>query len=123
MIRAERGSDTILRAVYYTNEEAVQALLDSYQGLVEFQAVDSEEELRRQVITGKAECGYVIEDNVLLQLQSDDLNRGIQVLEKEDAVLTGVVNEVLFGQFIYFDILMNGILLYMEKLGIGGNTG
>ena len=40
----------------------------------------------------------MIEDNVLLQLQSDDLNRGIQVLEKEDAVLTGVVNEVLFGQ-------------------------
>lgn len=117
MIRAERGSDTILRAVYYTNEEAVQALLDSYQGLVEFQAVDSEEELRRQVITGKAECGYVIEDNVLLQLQSDDLNRGIQVLEKEDAVLTGVVNEVLFGQ-LYTLTSYEWYSSYMEKLGI-----
>ena len=42
-----------------------------------------------------------IEDNVLLQLQSDDLNRGIQVLEKEDAVLTGVVNEVpCLGSYI-----------------------
>lgn len=117
MIRSERGSDTILRAVYYTNEEAVQALLDSYQGLVEFQAVDSEEELRRQVITGKAECGYVIEDNVLLQLQSDDLNRGIQVLEKEDAVLTGVVNEVLFGQ-LYTLTSYEWYSSYMEKLGI-----
>ena len=116
MIRAERGSDTILRAVYYTNEEAVQTLLDSYQGLVEFQAVDSEEELRRQVLTGKAECGYVIEDNVLLQLQSDDLNRGIQVLEKEDAVLTGVVNEVLFGQ-LYTLTSYEWYSSYMENWG------
>ena len=41
----------------------MQALLDSYQGLVEFQAVDSEEELRRQVITGKSRmwlCGSKI---------------------------------------------------------------
>ena len=69
------------------------------------------------MITGKAECGYVIEDNVLLQLQSDDLNRGIQVLEKEDAVLTGVVNEVLFGQ-LYTLTSYEWYSSYMEKLGI-----
>ena len=111
-------SDTAdLVAVFYTEEDEINQLLSAYEGLVEFESVDSEEEVRLQLLQGKAECGYFIPDDIAQKLQGEAADREIQVLEAEDAMFTGVVNEVLFEQ-LYSQTSYAWYADYMDKLGV-----
>ena len=117
VIKMERRSDTTLHAVFYTEEDEINQLLSAYEGLVEFESVDSEEEVRLQLLQGKAECGYFIPDDIAQKLQGEAADREIQVLEAEDAMFTGVVNEVLFEQ-LYSQTSYAWYADYMDKLGV-----
>lgn len=117
MIDLERHSDTTLHAVYYTENKEIDQLLTSYEGLVKFEAADSEEEMLHQILTGKAECGYRIPNDIGQKMQWADADKSIQVLEGEDALFTGVVNEVLFQQ-LFSHTSYAWYADHMGKLGV-----
>lgn len=121
MIDLEHHSDTTLHAVYYTQNKEIDQLLTSYGGLVEFEAAASEEEMLHQIMTGKAECGYIIPDDIGSKMQWADADKSIQVLEGEDALFTGVVNEVLFQQ-LFSHTSYAWYADYMGKLGVYENA-
>ena len=57
--------------------------------------------MKKQVLQGKAECGYILQDNLQNELLDGNGNWSITVYENEESTLTKLVNEVLFERVFY----------------------
>ncbi len=101
MMKAESRSDTTVYAAFYTDDEALENLFSEYGGLVTFVSCKNEEEVKRYVVQGKAECGYVLQEDLQSKILSGDAAWSIAVYESADSTLTRVVNEVLFERIFY----------------------
>lgn len=100
-VRAEEHSDTVIRAAVCTGEESLKTLLCSGGGLVDFVLCDTEEKVKRLVMQGDAECGYVLQDGLLTDIAEGRGSWTVTVYRGADFVLTDVVNEVLFERLFY----------------------
>lgn len=97
----EKKSQNQVTAVFYGAEEGMTQLLQEKTGLVTFESWASEEDVKKQVLLGKAECGYILQDNLQNELLDGNGNWSITVYENEAATLTKLVNEVLFERVFY----------------------
>lgn len=97
----EKKSQNQVTAVFYGAEEGMTQLLQEKTGLVTFESCASEENVKKQVLLGKAECGYILQDNLQNELLDGNGNWSITVYENEAATLTKLVNEVLFERVFY----------------------
>ena len=97
----EKKSQNQVTAVFYGAEEGMTQLLQEKIGLVTFESCASEEDVKKQVLLGKAECGYILQDNLQNELLDGNGNWSITVYENEAATLTKLVNEVLFERVFY----------------------
>ncbi len=101
MMKAESRSDTTVYAAVCTDDKILEKLFSEYQGLVTFLPCKDEEEVKRNVVQGKAECGYVLQEDLQSKILSGDGAWSIDVYESTDSTLTRVVNEVLFERIFY----------------------
>ena len=97
----ERQSDTVITAAVYTPDTKLQELISKYDGLVRFLMCSDSEEVKRNVMRGNAECGYVLQEDLQEKIVAGDGVWSIEVYEKADSTMTRVVNEVLFERIFY----------------------
>lgn len=97
----EKKSQNQVTAVFYGAEEGMTQLLQEKTGLVTFESCASEEDVKKQVLQEKAECGYILQDNLQNELLDGNGNWSITVYENEESTLTKLVNEVLFERVFY----------------------
>lgn len=93
----EQSSDnSVVAAVYDATGEYGQSFI-SHDGLVRFTLCDTKEEAEALVLSGKAECGYSIGENVKRIADDGYPSKAITVYEDDDAFLAPMINEVVFG--------------------------
>ena len=101
-----------LRAAVYCEEKGLVGSLEGQTNPV-FVFVETIDEVKQLVLTGKVECGYVIPDDLFEAFQEDDWNWKISVYEGSHSMFTGLVNEVLFSA-IFEQVSVEWYLQYME---------
>lgn len=99
----EKRSDTVITAAVYTPDTELRELISGYEGLVHFLVCEDAEEVKRNVMRGNAECGYVLQEDLQKKIVAGDGVWSIEVYEKADSTMTRVYNEVLFER-IFYDI-------------------
>lgn len=99
----EKRSDTVITAAVYTPDTELRELISGYEGLVHFLVCEEVEEVKRNVMRGNAECGYVLQEDLQKKIVAGNGVWSIEVYEKADSTMTRVVNEVLFER-IFYDI-------------------
>lgn len=98
IVRLENSTETVISAAVYDEDGTFSEELSAYTGLVSFVLCDSEEEVKQLVLRDKTECGYVIPKNLTESMIEGKANRSITVYEDGDAVVSRVVDEVLFNE-------------------------
>lgn len=100
-VQAEKQSQTKVYAAVYTEDGELGEVLSAYDGLIKFLLFDTEEELKRSVLTGKTECGYILQEDLQKQIMQGRGSWAVTVYESADSTLTKLVNEVLFERIFY----------------------
>lgn len=98
IVSTEKKAGAQITAAVYDEEGIYRALLTKQEGIVNFVCYDREEDVRKAVLKGEAECGYVLPENLKEQMIARKANQLITVYQDEDAVAVPVVNEILFGR-------------------------
>ncbi|MDE6984895.1 MAG: ABC transporter permease, partial [Lachnospiraceae bacterium] len=96
ILQMEQRSDIQIRAAVYDASGEYEALLGAYEGVVAFELCGSDEAVRRAVLRGEAECGYVLPETLGEDMKALRAKREILVYQRADAVAVPVVNEILF---------------------------
>lgn len=78
--------------------EKVAERLSEREGAVLFVFCDSEEEVRVQVASGKAQCGYVLSDNLMERLTEGRYTRSIKSYKSPSSSQHTICDEVLFAE-------------------------
>lgn len=125
-VKLEEKSDTTICAGIYAEDKKMESIFSKQNGIVEFVLCESEEELKRNIVIGKMECGYVLQEGLQKRIMEGKGNWGIKVYQKADSTMTMMVNEVLFER-LFYDIssawfegyIANHDLFEMTKINIG----
>ena len=96
IVNIEQESETVIKAAVYDKGSEWINLTDKKDGYVQFVACDSEDEVKQLVLQNDVECGYVLDENLKEEIQKGRGNHKIEVYEDSDAMLTEVINEILF---------------------------
>lgn len=122
VVNIEKKSQNQVTAVFYGAEEGLTQLLQEKTGLVMFESCASEEDVKKQVLQGKAECGYILQDNLQNELLDGNGNWSITVYENEESTLTKLVNEVLFER-VFYQISLTWFEGYLAEKGFVAEDG
>lgn len=124
IVSTEKKAGAQVTAAVYDEEGTYRPLLEKQEGIVSFVYYDSEEDVRKAVLKGEAECGYILPENLQEQMIARKANQLITVYQDEDAVAVPVVNEILFGRIFrqvslewYRGYIMNQDIFH--GLGVG----
>lgn len=99
-MQALAGSgESVLRAAVYTpNRAEWEEALGRDTGLVRFYFCDTPEQLKQEVAQGKAECGYILPEDLRRRFEEDDWYWAVEVYESSGSTMTEVVNETVFSR-------------------------
>lgn len=97
----EKQSEAVITAAVYTPDTKLREIISEYDGLVHFLVCEDSEEVKRNVVRGNAECGYVLQEDLQEQIMAGNGIWSIEAYEKADSTMTRVVNEVLFERIFY----------------------
>jgi len=111
--KLESSSSGVLSAVVYCREEALNPLLEESES-PRFYFASSEEEVKEQVLLGKAECGYVIPEDLFEAFEGGDWYWKVDVYEGSHSMLTKLINEVLFSR-IFEAVSVNWYEAFVEE--------
>lgn len=78
--------------------EKVAERLSEREGAILFVFCDSEEEVQVQVASGKAQCGYVLSDNLMERLAQGRYTRSIKSYKSPSSSQHTICDEVLFAE-------------------------
>lgn len=101
-----KSSDSLVRvALISGNDEysqnLVKDLLDSSNHVISYYQCYDESQMRKDVLTGKAECGYIMPDDMPLKIAqfSSKKKQGIiTAIVKKESISTKIVNEIIYGR-------------------------
>lgn len=101
-----KSSDSLVRvALISGNDEYsqnfVKDLLDSSNHVISYYQCDDESQMRKDVLTGKAECGYIMPDDMpqkIVQFSSKKKQGIITAIVKKESISTKIVNEIIYGR-------------------------
>ena len=101
-----KSSDSLVRvALISGNDEYsqnfVQDLLDSSNHVISYYQCYDESQMRKDVLTGKAECGYIMPDDMprkIAQFSSKKKQGIITAIVKKESISTKIVNEIIYGR-------------------------
>ena len=97
----ERESEISIKAVAYVEDESLAKLFEEYEGLVQFELLPNETMVREKVLQNKAECGYILKEDVIDLILNEEGEWCIPVYENAGATMTDVVNEVVFERLFF----------------------
>jgi hypothetical protein len=96
IVRTERTSKTTISVAFFDEGGEYGKTLEDYEGLVQFVEYGSIEEVKKAVLKGEVECGYIIPkglaDSMVLQMS----NGLVTVYQDDDSVATPITNEILY---------------------------
>lgn len=101
LVNVERRSETSVYAAVFAADAEFEKVLSEYEGMVKFVLCDSEEEVKRNVIQGKTECGYVLQEDLQEKILSGDTDNCITVYKDADTTQARVINEIVFERLFY----------------------
>lgn len=122
IIHVEQHSETQIRAAVCDESGTFWTLLDSYDGLVQFEQYESADAVRRAVQKGDAECGYILSETLGADLAAGRANRKILVYQGADAMAVPVVNEILFER-IFRQVSLTWFEEYLRQDSIVSASG
>ena len=101
-----KSSDSLVRvALISGNDEYsqnfVKDLLDSSNHVISYYQCYDESQMRKDVLTGKAECGYIMPDDMpqkITQFSSKKKQGIITAIVKKESISTKIVNEIIYGR-------------------------
>lgn len=101
-----KSSDSLVRVAVCPgnneyNEDFAQELLDSSNQVISYYICDDEEQLRKDVIKGRAECGYIFPSdmqNRIAEYEKNSKQAIVTAVIKEESISTKVVNEIIYGR-------------------------
>lgn len=101
-----KSSDSLVRvALISGNDEYsqnfVKDLLDSSNHVISYYQCYDESQMRKDVLTGKAECGYIMPDDMprkIAQFSSKKKQGIITAIVKKESISTKIVNEIIYGR-------------------------
>lgn len=101
-----KSSDSLVRvALISGNDEYsqnfVKDLLDSSNHVISYYQCYDESQMRNDVLTGKAECGYIMPDDMprkIAQFSSKKKQGIITAIVKKESISTKIVNEIIYGR-------------------------
>lgn len=101
-----KSSDSLVRvALISGNDEYsqnfVKDLLDSSNHVISYYQCYDEGQMRKDVLTGKAECGYIMPDDMprkIAQFSSQKKHGIITAIVKKESISTKIVNEIIYGR-------------------------
>lgn len=101
-----KSSDSLVRvALISGNDEYsqnfVKDLLDSSNHVISYYQCYDENQMRKDVLTGKAECGYIMPDDMprkIAQFSSKKKQGIITAIVKKESISTKIVNEIIYGR-------------------------
>lgn len=101
-----KTDDSLIKVAICAQEDEyskrfMQDLIDSSDSVVSFYKCKNEEQLRNDVIKGRAECGYIFPQNFKQQLseyQKGNKNKIITGINKESSLSSKIVNEIIYGK-------------------------
>lgn len=101
-----KSSDSLVRvALISGNDEYsqnfVKDLLDSSNHAISYYQCYDEDQMRKDVLTGKAECGYIMPDDMprkIAQFSSQKKHGIITAIVKKESISTKIVNEIIYGR-------------------------
>lgn len=97
---AEKKEEDGIRIALYAEgglgSEAAERL-EERRGAFSFYVAEDEEQVKNDVETGKAECGYVFPADLRERLETDDFRRSIDVYSSPSSVLGPLTEEVVFS--------------------------
>ena len=102
IVSTEKKAGAQITAAVYDEAGIYRSLLSKQEGIVNFVCYDNEEDVRKAVLKGEAECGYVLPDGLKEQVIARKANQLVTVYQDEDAVAVPVVNEILFGRIFRY---------------------
>lgn len=93
----EKTSETsILVALYSEDQELWRESFIQDRGIYDFYFCETREQLKRDVVTGRAECGYILTEDLQKRFEEGDWFWAVEVYESADSMLTKVINETVF---------------------------
>lgn len=95
---AQSGETSLRVAVYAPDRDKWEEALCEDTGYVRVYFCDTSEELKEDVITGKAECGYILPENLMQRFGEDDWYWAVEAYESSNSIATNVVNETVFSR-------------------------
>ena len=101
-----KSSDSLVRvALISGNDEYsqnfVKDLLDSSNHVISYYQCYDESQMRKDVLTGQAECGYIMPDDMprkIAQFSSKKKQGIITAIVKKESISTKIVNEIIYGR-------------------------
>lgn len=101
-----KSSDSLVRVALISGDDEysqnfVQDLLDSSNHIISYYECDDEIQMRKDVLTGKAECGYIMPDNMqkrIAQFSAKNKQGIITAIVKKESISTKIVNEIIYGK-------------------------
>ena len=101
-----KSSDSLVRvALISGNDEYsqnfVKDLLDSSNHAISYYQCYDEDQMRKDVLTGKAECGYIMPDDMprkIAQFSFQKKHGIITAIVKKESISTKIVNEIIYGR-------------------------
>ncbi len=101
IMKMEEGSETTIYAGIYTENEDAEKLFQNQNRAVQFIFYQTEEELKRNIIKGKLECGYILQEGLQNEILNGEGYWSITEYQKADSTMSALVNEVLFERIFY----------------------
>ena len=98
--KMETNSQSKINVVVYDKSGLFEEKLANYEGLISFDICDNEKEVEESVLRDKAECGYVIPENMvkyMSEYRDIDKSNPIILYEDKDTIMSSVVNEIIFN--------------------------
>ncbi len=109
---------TLCVSVYTDTQDAFSnRLVDKLverDGVVTFVRADSEKALTRAVVTGDAECGYVIPAGLFENLNAGNKNDLIDVVISSETTLADVTNEIVYAE-LFEEYSLSIVTDYLEN--------
>ena len=101
IVFAEKESSTQIKTAVYDMSGMYESLLEDYEGIVDFELYQSEEQVKKAVLNGDVECGYILPEDLTEGIVSQRANQLVNVYQDADAVAVPIVNEILFERIFY----------------------
>ena len=119
MVIKEDSSSIHIALYSYDNDEIIKEAFDEMtedKGQMGFYVAESEEELKRAVLTNEAECGFVVSEGFTEALLNERATEMITIYKNTKTTLDDLTKEMLFAQ-IFKRLAYDRMLKYIEDRG------